>query len=358
MNKDHITSFEERYLSELGLHFESPSSDKIISEKARLLGKEAFDLGIEASGLVRIHERALADITALIKPKTSLSQDKGVTPAGIFLIASLTEIESRNFQSQQDGRDAKRHFEEQLKEEIQRYNELSAESEHLHEQSRQFARKVLLAQEEERKEISRELHDKIAQILTAVNIQLATIREVGVINFESFEKSVDRIQKMIEDSVDSIHQYARKLRPAVLDDLGLIPALRSYIKELPQSNKLKIHFKTLAKVENMDSLRRTVFFRVAQESLLNAIRHSGAHCITVRLQEIPKGIRLEVHDDGKSFLADQAFYSKDYKRLGLLGMKERVEIVNGTFSIESTPSTGTTVRADVPFFENIEGIDK
>jgi len=143
------------------------------------------------------------------------------------------------------------------------------------------------------------------------------------------------------------------LRPAMLDDLGLTPALRSFIKELPHTKDLKIQLKTTPEVEAMDNMRRTVFYRVAQEALLNVVRHAEARTATVSLETIPNGIRLEVRDDGKAFEMADMVATIDYQRLGLLGMKERVRMVGGEFYIESKPGKGTIVRAEIPYLTNL-----
>lgn len=159
---------------------------------------------------------------------------------------------------------------------------------------------------------------------------------------------------MIEESVTVVHRFARKLRPSMLDDLGLIPALRSSIKKLSHKGDLEIRLTTIPGVEMMNNMRRTVLYRVAQEALANVVRHAQAQSVSVSLQAIPRGIRLEVEDDGVAFDVTQTFLCKDSQRLGLLGMKERVEIVGGRFSIDSAPGKGTTVRADISYKSNFE----
>src|SRR5208337_4097773 len=103
-------------------------------------------------------------------------------------------------------------------------------SERLQDQLRQLSRQVLQAQEDERKRISRELHDVIAQTLTGINVRLATLKKGAALNSKDFDRDIERTQKLVENSVNIVHEFARELRPAVLDDLGLIPALHSFVK--------------------------------------------------------------------------------------------------------------------------------
>lgn len=346
---NHNLPFGEQYQANLRLYLSEPSRTKSSPHAAGLLGREAADSGMDILELVRTHEQAMAEISAPSNPDKKPSPGNRLTPGGTFLLETLTLLEERNRQTHSDVCQALRESEQSLALESAHSNELLSESQQVKAQSQQFVKKLLLAQEEERREISRELHDEIAQILAGINVQLAALQGVGVVNFESYEKTIQQTQKMIEESVDVVHRYARKLRPSMLDDLGLIPALRSYIKDLPRPRNLKVHFEAIPEVETMDNTRLTVFYRVVQEALLNAVRHAEAETATVRLLKIPDGIRLEVSDDGKAFPADGIFTCKDYKRLGLLGMKERVEMVGGVFCIESKAGRGTTVRADIPY---------
>jgi PAS domain S-box-containing protein len=225
---------------------------------------------------------------------------------------------------------------------------LVAESRELHAQLRRLTRQILLAQEEERKAISRELHDEVAQTLAGINVHLAVLNESPSLDRRSLRRRVAQTQRLVERSVKIVHRYARKLRPVMLDDLGLIPALRSYIKDMPGGRRMRVNFTADTGVEALDSARRTVLFRVAQEALTNVARHAHAQLATVRVRRMGDTVRLEVHDDGKSFAAARLLASKASKRLGLLGMRERVDMVGGTLAIKSAPGKGTTVRAEIP----------
>ena len=133
------------------------------------------------------------------------------------------------------------------------------------EELRLLAREVLSAQEDERKRISRELHDVIAQTLTGINIRLAALKKSAGSETTDIEQEIAKTQKLVEHSVDTVHQFARELRPAVLDDLGLISALHTYLKDFTARTGIRTHLTASADVEQLDTARRTVFFRVAQE---------------------------------------------------------------------------------------------
>ena len=227
--------------------------------------------------------------------------------------------------------------------------ELLAKAQKMHAQLQHLTHQILLAQEEERKKISRQLHDEIAQILIGISVQLATFKKSTAIPPWDLRRRTGKIIRLVTRSIDVVHRFARDLRPSVLDDLGLIPALRSFLKELAARNGLRIQFTAFAGGEALDNIRRTALYRVAQEALTNVTRHAHAHHVTVRLLNIPHAIRLEIHDDGKSFPVERMLAAKRGGRLGLLGMRERIEMIGGRFAIQSAPGEGTTVSAEIPF---------
>ena len=239
--------------------------------------------------------------------------------------------------------------EESLKQSEQHQRRLLEQAHLMQEQLRHLSRQVLRAQEEERKRISRELHDVIAQTLTGINIRLATLKKDAAVNTKGLGRNIALTQRLVEKSVDIVHRFARELRPAVLDDLGLIPALHSFVKTFSERTRLHVQLKAFAGVEQLDIAKRTVLFRVAQEALTNVARHAQASRVEVSIQELADRIGLKIKDDGKSFSVERQLHAKTGKRLGLLGMRERVEMVGGTFCVESTPGKGTTIQVAIPF---------
>ena len=240
-------------------------------------------------------------------------------------------------------------MEKALKKSEHHYSELLEKSDLMQEQLRQLSRQILSAQEEERKRISRELHDVIAQTLTGINVRLAALKKQAAINTDGLELYIANTQRLVEKSVDIVHEFARELRPAVLDDLGLIPALHSFVKIFSRRTRLHIHLKAFAGIEQLDIAKRTVLFRVAQEALTNVARHAHAHRAEVNFKKVHATARMEIKDDGKSFQVERTLNGSGNKRLGLLGMRERVEMVGGTFCVESAPGKGTTVQVEIPF---------
>jgi signal transduction histidine kinase len=235
-----------------------------------------------------------------------------------------------------------------LKKSEHHYSQLLTRSDHLQEQLRQLSRQILLAQEEERREISRELHDVIAQTLTGINVRLAALKKEASVNIDGLDRNIARTQRLVEKSVDIVHQFARELRPAVLDDLGLIPALHSFVKIFSKRTRILVHLKAFAKVEQLDIAKRTVLFRVAQEALTNVARHAQASRVYINIQARPDSVCMTIKDDGKSFQVNRVAHGKGSKRLGLLGMRERLEMVGGHFDVVSAVGKGTIVTAQIP----------
>ena len=238
--------------------------------------------------------------------------------------------------------------EEALQQSEQHQRRLLHQSNRQQVQLRQLSRQILSVQEEERRRISRELHDVIAQTLTGINIRLTALKQEATRSTKGLDRKIASTQRLVEKSVDIVHQFARELRPTVLDDLGLIPALHSFMKTFTAQTGVRASLTASAEVELLDINQRTVLFRVAQEALTNVVRHAQASRVDVSIQKFPGRIRMTVKDDGKSFRVERTFPANGGQRLGLLGMEERLEMIGGIFTIESAPGQGTTVGAEIP----------
>ena len=235
-----------------------------------------------------------------------------------------------------------------LKKSEQHQSRLLEQSRDMQEQLRRLSHRILQAQEEERKRISRELHDEITQTLVSINVHLETLAREATINPGKLKQKIARTQRLVGESVNIVHQFARELRPAALDDLGLIATLHSFMKDFMKRTGIRVHFTTFAGVEQLDSARRTVLYRVALSALTNVARHAHASRVAVSIGKLPDAVRMEITDNGKSFDVERVLRARNHKHLGLLGMRERVEMVGGNLSVESAPGRGTTIGAEVP----------
>lgn len=230
----------------------------------------------------------------------------------------------------------------------QRQTRLLEESQRQQKQLQRLPRQILSAQEEERKRISRELHDVVAQTLTSINLSLAQLKVEPGTNTRNFDRKLSQAQSLLREAVDTVHQFARELRPTVLDDLGLIPALHTFMRDFTTQTGIRTELKVAAAVDQLEPVRRTVLFRVIQEALNNVAHHAGASHVKVSLLTAADGISLTIWNDGKAFDVARALNFTIGKRLGLLGMRERLEMVGGCLALESTPDQGTTVTAKIP----------
>jgi signal transduction histidine kinase len=229
----------------------------------------------------------------------------------------------------------------------QHAQDLLNQSRLLQKKLRESSHKNLLALENQRKEISHELHDKISQVLIGINVRLAVFTRTAGVD----DRTIAPVRELVENSVRIVHDYARELRPAMLDQLGLIPTLRTYIEEIPKRKGHKIDFTASPDVEALDNDKRTVLYRVAQEALVNVAKHAKAKNVSVSLRLARGGVCLEITDDGKAFDVELLSSPQWSQRLGLTGMRERVEMVNGVFSVVSESGKGTTIRAVIPVDE-------
>ncbi|NQX01625.1 PAS domain S-box protein [bacterium] len=222
------------------------------------------------------------------------------------------------------------------------------------EQLRELSRQILHAQEEERKRISRELHDVIAQTLVGLNVHIAALTQGAAGNIQGMQQKIANTQQLLEKSVGIVHQFARELRPTVLDDLGLIPAVRAYMKNFMEDTGVRASLKVFADIEKSGGTILTALYRVIQEALTNVARHSGASAVEVTIECVDEIIRMEIKDNGRGFKVAGALAAKNRRRLGLLGMRERIDMVGGTFHIESAPDQPTSVRVEIPLVKTQE----
>ena len=369
--KKHSPALSRRYLAALRAHL-GPRRPKGAAA-ARALGRDLLSSGCDTLDLARLHEHALVALASshdLADARNGL-----IRRAGNFYIKVLVPLEkarraTREALQQSQQRAAairlqaaalakgnrqlqrevarRRAGEESVKQGRAQIQQLFVQSQAMQKKLRHMARQIISAQENERREISHELHDDIAQLLIAINVELATLGRTPSIGRRALQSRINFTQRLVEKAVKAVHQFARELRPALMDDLGLIPALQAFMERLAARKKLLIHLTAFAGVEALDSTRRTVLFRVAQEALTNVARHARASTVNMIISAVPGAVRMEVNDDGKSFQVLRALSSRTSKRLGLVGMRERVGMVGGTLAIESAPGQGTSVRVEIP----------
>jgi signal transduction histidine kinase len=205
------------------------------------------------------------------------------------------------------------------------------------------------AQEDERRRIARELHDQLGQLLTALGLGLKAI-EAATPDPSPARPQLARLRELTNQISREVHQLAVDLRPTALDDLGLQAALASYAEAWSERSGVAVDFQsTVPDAERLPGASETALYRVVQEALTNVLRHAKARRVSLVLQWSSDQAVVVVEDDGVRFDADSVTTpARDGRRLGLLGMRERVALVGGTLTIESSPGRGTTIIACVP----------
>jgi signal transduction histidine kinase len=204
---------------------------------------------------------------------------------------------------------------------------------------------IVIAQEDERARISRELHDETAQTLSAFGLTLAALRQ-RITEQPILTDLIDQLHTLNSQMSRGIYRLVNDLRPAQLDDLGLIPAIQHLITEGQRLSRLKITLKIDGARQRMDPFIETVLFRVVQEALTNIERHAQTKYAYIHFTFEPHQVKLCVRDDGKGF--DFKQHHNDRGGWGLAGMKERTASVGGEFYMQSAPNSGTLIEVTIP----------
>jgi signal transduction histidine kinase len=206
----------------------------------------------------------------------------------------------------------------------------------------QLSARLVAAQEDERRAISRELHDEVGQTLTGVRVELANLSQLIRAGSTESAAAADEIKRQIESAIGVVRNMALLLRPSMLDDLGLVPALQWQAREVARRSGIWINVDAASVSEELPEEHKTCVFRIVQEALHNCMQHAAARNVKITVAQEPSALRLAIEDDGKGFNARQE------KGMGLLGIEERVTHLGGRFAVESAPAHGTILRVLLP----------
>jgi len=202
--------------------------------------------------------------------------------------------------------------------------------------------RLVEAQEEERRSISRELHDEVGQTLGALLVDLGQVAKLVPSEDRPVQAQLWRIISAAEGALKSIRDIALLLRPPMLDDLGLIPALEWQAREISRRGVMEVEVHAESISEDLGNQTKVCIYRITQEALNNAASHASAKNVKVSVVQDAEKITVEIRDEGHGFDANRV------RGMGILGMEERVKRLGGSFSISSAPGTGTTVRVELP----------
>jgi two-component system sensor histidine kinase UhpB len=242
----------------------------------------------------------------------------------------------------------------QIRSENVRLLERLAESER---RFRRISRGVLRLQEEERRRISRDLHDGIGQSLTALKIALELLERNTAVGDPEHSARVVSARELAEVCLAEVRQLSHLLRPQMLDELGLLPTLRWLVRTVSERTGLTIEFLHEGSEARVDSDTETLVYRLVQEALTNVVKHAGAVSATVSLSRGADRIAVRVEDRGVGFDAEGVLSAREEDSgFGVRAMRDRVQSFNGRFALRSVPGSGTVVEAEIPLAESAEEI--
>jgi len=225
---------------------------------------------------------------------------------------------------------------------------VAIENARLYENMRFYVRQITRAQEDERKRIARELHDETAQALIDLLHrldELATSSELS----EAVIARLEEFQDLIDEILQGVRRFSRDLRPSVLDDLGLLPALEWLMLSLREESGIKAELRVYGDRRRLPPEAELALFRIVQEALSNVRRHSQASQAVTTVEFGESRVKITVHDNGRGFeLAGRTSDLATAGKLGLIGMHERARLLDGTLTVHSEPGKGSTITVDVP----------
>lgn len=224
-------------------------------------------------------------------------------------------------------------------------NKLRKTSERL----RNLASHLQTIREEERSTIAREIHDELGQVLTALKIQVTLLSNKLRDDQKEIKDKIISVSSMIDDTVENVQRITSKLRPDILDELGLIPAIEWQAKEFESVTGISCSLTLPQSDLDLEEDKSTAIFRIFQEALTNVMRHSSAKMVSILLQLDESNMVLKIKDNGIGIKSEQI---KDFKSFGIIGMKERAMIFGGDVSIEGITGKGTEVKVEMPLYNN------
>lgn len=219
-----------------------------------------------------------------------------------------------------------------------RYREVAAAREELH----RLSARLVAAQEEERRKLARELHDEVGAAMSALLMEMGNLDSVLPPGDAALHERVQAVRKLAESNVGMVRNLSLLLRPSMLDDLGLVPALKWQAREVARRHGIKVRVEAGDVSEDLPDECRTCVYRVVQEALHNATRHSGAAHVRIQVRQEARQIQVAIQDDGTGF------EPRLEKGMGILGMEERVRHLGGALRIESASGHGTRVSFELP----------
>lgn len=235
---------------------------------------------------------------------------------------------------------------ELIEKSVQLQNDLASIENEVKQNRTTILRSAIDGQDGERRRLSRELHDSVGQALIAIKLTLESCTNRSD---SQMRATIDVAKNLVDETIDEVRRVSNALLPAALDEFGIISALRSRCEEMAKIAGMRISFHSEGNLDHLDKKSKTYLYRIAQEGINNAIKHSHASSLIVNLHRSDQKVELTISDDGKGFT-----FVPDESRLhhGIQNIRERVSLLNGSFTIESIPQQGTQLKIIIPYLSN------
>jgi PAS domain S-box-containing protein len=230
---------------------------------------------------------------------------------------------------------------------------LYTEMQSMAETRRELLRRIISSQEEERKRIARELHDDTSQVLSSLAVNMQALADALPHHPEQVKARLAGLQAVVTSMHDSLRRTMHELRPSLLDDYGLVAAARWLAENRVGAAGLEVHLETRGTDRRLPIEVETALFRIVHEASTNIIRHADANNVSIDLDFRENAIVVCIEDNGRGFKVDQVMTSDRRQGMGLLGMRERAELVGGKLSIHSRPGVGTRITVEVPVGQEV-----
>jgi len=234
------------------------------------------------------------------------------------------------------------------------FNFLSGELQNLNskigeiKEAQQMAVGIIRAQEEERKRVAREIHDGPAQSMANIVMRAEYCLKLLDLDPEKVREELVSLQNLVRMSLLDVRKIIFDLRPMVLDDLGLAPAIKRYLSDYKKQYGLQVDFLFFGEQRRLDSAIEIALFRIVQETITNVRKHAKAKRAIVKIEQLNEKVNIHMKDDGTGFNLDEIMTDTNHKGYGLVGMRERVQLLKGEINIITAPGQGTAINISVP----------